>query len=48
MTQFLDVRISPVGGGLATSVAVFQGTSLANYTGLRPDSLTSLIQGQTY
>ena len=46
MTQFLDVRIAPVGGGLAASVAIFQGTGIANYEGMRPDDLRASIQGR--
>jgi hypothetical protein len=46
MTQFIDVRLSSVGGGLAASVAVFQGTTIADYTGLNPAELLASIQGQ--
>src|ERR1035437_5650266 len=46
MTQFLDLRLSPVGGELAASVAVNQGTKLANYTGLRLSDLLSSIRGR--
>ncbi len=46
MTRFLDVRLAPVGGGLASSVAVNQGTSLDDYTSLDPDELSSDIQGR--
>jgi len=46
MTQFLDVRIQPVGGELAKSVALFQGASIANYTGLLATDLFNAICGQ--
>lgn len=46
MTQFLDCRISAVGGELATAVAVNQGTSIANYGGLVLAELQSAIQGR--
>jgi hypothetical protein len=46
MTQFLDVRIQPVGGQLATQVAVCQGTSITNYTGILAGEFTSAIQGR--
>jgi hypothetical protein len=46
MTQFLDCRLSTVGGELATSVAVNQGTSINNYTGLALTGLLSSIRGR--
>src|SRR5208283_2399909 len=46
MTQFLDVRLNPVGGPLATSVAINQGTSLANYVSLDRDQLRAGLQGR--
>jgi hypothetical protein len=46
MTQFIDLRHSSVGGGLASSVALFQATSLADYTSLRPEELTQFIEGR--
>lgn len=46
MTRFLDVRLSPSGGDLATSVAVMQGTNLANYTGLDKGQLLTDIRGR--
>jgi pimeloyl-ACP methyl ester carboxylesterase len=46
MTQFLDVRLWPVGGELATSVAVNQGANINDYTGLLLDDLLSEIRGQ--
>ncbi len=46
MTQFLDLRIQPVGGELAQQVAVCQGTSLANYTGMPIGDLLNSINGK--
>jgi hypothetical protein len=46
MTQFLDCRLAPVGGELATSVAVCQGASMDNYTGLDMGELLNAIGGQ--
>jgi hypothetical protein len=46
MTQFLDVRMAPVGGELATSVALNQGTSLADYAGIQLADLQAHIRGQ--
>lgn len=46
MTQFIDCRIQPVGGGLATTVSVFQGTNIGNYTGLNLADLQKSIQGR--
>jgi pimeloyl-ACP methyl ester carboxylesterase len=46
MTQFLDVRTSNVGGGLAARVAVGQGTSIADYDGLDLSELLNGIRGQ--
>ena len=46
MTQFLDVRLNPVGGELATQVALNQGTSLADYAGIQLDELKAHIRGQ--
>jgi hypothetical protein len=46
MTQFLDCRLAPVGGELATTVAVFQGTSINDYTGLAMAGLLNAIGGQ--
>ncbi len=46
MTQFLDLRLQPVGGELAGQVAVFQGTSLANYTGATMGDLLTAINGR--
>jgi hypothetical protein len=46
MTQFLDCRMSAVGGELATVVAVNQGTSINDYTGMSLSDLLNAIQGQ--
>jgi hypothetical protein len=46
MTQFLDCRMQPVGGELATMVAVNQGTSIADYTGIAMSDLLNAIRGQ--
>jgi Alpha/beta hydrolase of unknown function (DUF900) len=46
MTQFLDVRLAPVGGELASQVALNQGTSLADYAGIQLDDLKAHIRGQ--
>lgn len=46
MTRFLDVRLDPVGGVLATSVAINEGTSINNYQSLDPGQLLSDIRGR--
>jgi hypothetical protein len=46
MTLFLDLRIQPVGGGLANSVSTFQGTSISNYAGLSQHDLLGVVQGR--
>lgn len=46
MTRFLDVRLSPVGGDLAASVAIHQGTDIGNYQSLALAQLLSDIQGR--
>lgn len=46
MTRFLDCRMNPVGGELSTAVAVNQGTTIDDYTGLALADLLSAIQGQ--
>src|SRR5579864_7360082 len=46
MTRFLDVRLDPVGGTLAKSVAINQGTSFNDYQGMDMNQLTSDIRGQ--
>jgi len=45
MTRFLDVRLDPVGGVLATSVAPYQGTSINDYCSLNQGQLLSDIRG---
>ena len=45
MTRFLDVRLNPVGGELATSVAVNQGTNIGKYGGLDQLQLLNDIRG---
>jgi hypothetical protein len=46
MTRFLDVRLDPVGGTLAKSVAINQGTSVNDYQGMDISQLVSDIRGQ--
>lgn len=46
MTRFIDVRLDPVGGNLATSVALNQGASLGDYQSLDISQLLSDIRGQ--
>jgi hypothetical protein len=46
MTQFIDLRLSAVGGELARTVAVNQGTNIGDYTGLSQSALLDSIQGQ--
>jgi hypothetical protein len=46
MTQFLDVRLSPVGGELSTCVAIHQGTTIHDYAGLDRSQLLNDIQGR--
>jgi len=46
MTQFLDVRLSAVGGGLATAVGVSQATSSNNYQSMDPGQLRDGIKGR--
>ncbi len=46
MTRFLDVRLAPVGGGLAASVATMQGTKIDDYISLDLTQLVSDIQGR--
>src|SRR5260221_8066651 len=45
MTRFLDVRLNPVGGGLATSVALNQGANPANYQSLSSSQFQTDIRG---
>jgi Alpha/beta hydrolase of unknown function (DUF900) len=46
MTRFLDVRLDPVGGDLAASVAINEGTSINNYQSLDCGQLLSDIRGR--
>ena len=46
MTRFLDVRLDPVGGILAASVAINQGTTINDYQSLDINQLLSDIRGQ--
>jgi hypothetical protein len=46
MTQFIDLRLQAVGGGLASSVNANQGTAIGNYASMRLSDLTAAIQGQ--
>jgi hypothetical protein len=46
MTRFLDVRLDPVGGNLAASVAINEGTSIGNYQGLDINEFLTDIRGQ--
>jgi hypothetical protein len=46
MTQFIDARIQPVGGDLAASVSVNQGTNIGNYTGLSLSDMHNSIRGR--
>lgn len=46
MTRFLDCRLHAVGGELSTVVAVNQGTSIGDYTGLTLADLQTAIRGQ--
>jgi hypothetical protein len=46
MTQFIDLRLQPVGGGLAATPAVHQGTSISDYADLRLDDLLDAIRGR--
>jgi hypothetical protein len=46
MTQFIDVRLSAVGGDLATFVATNQGTAIGNYGGIPLNTLLNFIKGQ--
>ena len=46
MTRFLDVRLSAVGGDLATSVSANLGTGISNYAGLRLTDLLGFIRGR--
>lgn len=46
MTRFLDLRYAPVGGGLAAQINLNQGTSAADYTGLKLSDLALAIRGR--
>jgi hypothetical protein len=46
MTQFIDLRLAPVGGELATSAAVHQGNEIGNYTSLPLSDLLASIRGR--
>jgi len=46
MTRFLDVRLDPVGGTLAASVAIQQGTNSNNYQSMDKTQLLSDIRGR--
>jgi len=46
VTRFLDLRYSPVGGGVAGVVGSYQGTSIADYAGLDQQRLLSDIRGR--
>jgi hypothetical protein len=46
MSLFLDLRIQPVGGGLANAVSIHQGTSISNYSGLNLNELLAVIEGR--
>jgi hypothetical protein len=46
MTPFLDVRTNPVGGPLATSVALYQGTSMSTYQTITRAQMLQAIHGR--
>jgi len=46
MTQFIDLRLSAVGGELARTPSVNQGTNIGDYTGLSQNVLLDSIKGQ--
>jgi len=46
MTRFLDVRLAPVGGELATTVAINQGAGIGDYQSLDLAQLLSDIRGR--
>ncbi len=46
MTLFLDVRVSSVGGELATTVALNQGTQIGNYQSLNQTEFLNNIRGR--
>ena len=48
MTRFLDVRLSSVGGDLAKSVAIGEGTQVGNYQSLNQAEFLGDIAGQRF
>jgi hypothetical protein len=46
MTPFLDVRTNPVGGCLAKTVALYQGSDITNYVTISRPQMVALIQGR--
>jgi len=46
MTQFIDLRLLSVGGELASSAALHQGSCLQDYTSLPPRQLLASIRGR--
>ena len=46
MTQFIDLRLASVGGELASSAALHQGSCLQDYTSLPPRQLQASIRGR--
>jgi hypothetical protein len=46
MTRFLDVRLSSVGGDLAASVSIYQGTTIDDYQTLDKEQLLADIRGR--
>jgi hypothetical protein len=46
VTQFIDCRLSAVGGDLAATVAVNQGTSLNDYASLAVTDLVAAVRGR--
>jgi hypothetical protein len=46
MTRFLDLRLDPIGGDLAASVAINQGTNMNNYQSLTLAQLQADIRGK--
>lgn len=46
MTQFIDLRLSAVGGELVRTPAVNQGTNIGDYAGLSQSTLLDSIKGQ--
>jgi hypothetical protein len=46
MTQFLDLRVQPVGGELSATVSICQGTNISNYTGLLAAEMLHSIRGR--